>query len=79
MTIIVVTHEMGFARKVANRFVFMDGGEILEDRPTAEFFTTPATERALNGRQPAEMTLAGLMRRYAVGWREQRARTAHAH
>src|SRR6202047_2780442 len=46
MTMIVVTHEMGFARKVADRVVFMDGGEILEDRPTAEFFATPSTERA---------------------------------
>jgi glutamate/aspartate transport system ATP-binding protein len=46
MTMIVVTHEMGFARKVANRVVFMDGGKILEDRPTGEFFETPSTERA---------------------------------
>ena len=46
MTMIVVTHEMGFARKVADRVVFMDGGKILEDRPTDEFFATPSTERA---------------------------------
>jgi glutamate/aspartate transport system ATP-binding protein len=46
MTMIVVTHEMGFARKVADRIVFMDGGKILEDRPTDEFFATPSTERA---------------------------------
>jgi len=46
MTMIVVTHEMGFARKVADRIVFMDGGTILEDRPTNAFFATPATERA---------------------------------
>src|SRR5262249_21967692 len=46
MTMIVVTHEMGFARKVADRIVFMDGGTILEDRPTNAFFVTPATERA---------------------------------
>jgi glutamate/aspartate transport system ATP-binding protein len=46
MTMIVVTHEMGFARKVADRVVFMDGGRILEDRPTDEFFSTPSTERA---------------------------------
>jgi glutamate/aspartate transport system ATP-binding protein len=46
MTMIVVTHEMGFARKVATRVVFMDGGKILEDRPTGEFFETPSTERA---------------------------------
>ncbi len=46
MTMIVVTHEMGFARKVADRVVFMDSGRILEDRPTDEFFATPLTERA---------------------------------
>src|SRR6266446_10134817 len=46
MTMIVVTHEMGFARKVADRVVFMDGGSILEDCPTDAFFTTPRTERA---------------------------------
>src|SRR5712671_3381943 len=48
MTMIVLTHEMGFARKVADRVVFMDGGSILEDCPTDAFFATPATER---GRQ----------------------------
>jgi len=46
MTMIVVTHEMGFARKVANRVVFMDKGEIVEDAPTAEFFGKPRSERA---------------------------------
>src|SRR5215468_8739462 len=46
MTMMVVTHEMGFARRVANRVVFMDRGTILEDRPTNAFFATPATERA---------------------------------
>jgi glutamate/aspartate transport system ATP-binding protein len=46
MTMIVVTHEMGFARRVANRVVFMDQGSILEDRPTEEFFNQPQTERA---------------------------------
>lgn len=46
MTMIVVTHEMGFARRVANRVVFMDGGRILEDTPVASFFTQPNTERA---------------------------------
>lgn len=46
MTMIVVTHEMGFARKVADRVVFMDEGEIVEvDTPEA-FFVTPKTERA---------------------------------
>ena len=42
----VVTHEMGFARRVANRVVFMDMGEIVEDAPTAEFFGKPRSERA---------------------------------
>ena len=46
MTMIVVTHEMGFARKVANRVVFMDRGEIVEDAPTVEFFGKPRSERA---------------------------------
>jgi glutamate/aspartate transport system ATP-binding protein len=46
MTMIVVTHEMGFARKVANRVVFMDKGEIAEDAPTADFFGKPRSERA---------------------------------
>lgn len=40
MTMIVVTHEMGFARKVANRVAFMDKGEIVEDAPTADFLTS---------------------------------------
>jgi len=46
MTMIVVTHEMGFARKVANRVVFMDEGEIVEDAPTAVFFDKPRSQRA---------------------------------
>jgi glutamate/aspartate transport system ATP-binding protein len=46
MTMMVVTHEMGFARKVANRVVFMDRGEIVEDAPTADFFGKPRSERA---------------------------------
>jgi glutamate/aspartate transport system ATP-binding protein len=46
MTMMVVTHEMGFARKVAQRVVFMDQGEIVEDAPTAEFFGKPRSERA---------------------------------
>jgi glutamate/aspartate transport system ATP-binding protein len=45
MTMIVVTHEMGFARKVAHRVVFMDKGEIIEDAPTADFFGKPRSER----------------------------------
>jgi glutamate/aspartate transport system ATP-binding protein len=46
MTMMVVTHEMGFARKVAHRVVFMDRGEIVEDAPTADFFGRPRSERA---------------------------------
>jgi glutamate/aspartate transport system ATP-binding protein len=46
MTMMVVTHEMGFAHKVAQRVVFMDKGEIVEDAPTAEFFAKPRSERA---------------------------------
>ena len=46
MTMLVVTHEMGFARRVADRIVFMDHGEIVEDTPKAEFFSTPKTKRA---------------------------------
>jgi len=45
MTMICVTHEMGFAREVANRVVFMDQGEIVEEAPPAEFFTAPKSER----------------------------------
>jgi glutamate transport system ATP-binding protein len=46
MTMVVVTHEMGFARHSANRVVFMDAGRIIEEAPPEEFFTRPATERA---------------------------------
>jgi glutamate/aspartate transport system ATP-binding protein len=46
MTMMVVTHEMGFARKVAHRVVFMDKGEIVEDASTADFFAKPRSERA---------------------------------
>jgi glutamate/aspartate transport system ATP-binding protein len=46
MTMMVVTHEMGFARKVAHRVIFMDGGKIVEDAPKDEFFGTPRSERA---------------------------------
>lgn len=46
MTMIVVTHEMGFASKVANRVVFMDEGEIMEDAQTETFFNDPKSERA---------------------------------
>jgi glutamate/aspartate transport system ATP-binding protein len=46
MTMMCVTHEMGFARKVAHRVIFMDKGEIVEDALKAEFFGTPRSERA---------------------------------
>ena len=46
MTMMVVTHEMGFARKVAHRVIFMDSGKIVEDAPKEEFFGTPRSERA---------------------------------
>ena len=46
MTMLCVTHEMGFAKSVADRVVFMDRGEIVEDAPTVEFFGKPRSERA---------------------------------
>ncbi|WP_029687335.1 amino acid ABC transporter ATP-binding protein [Tatumella saanichensis] len=46
MTMMVVTHEMGFARKVANRVIFMDEGRIVEDTDKDAFFSHPASERA---------------------------------
>lgn len=46
MTMVVVTHEMGFAREVADRIVFMDQGTILEDSTPEEFFASPREERA---------------------------------
>jgi glutamate transport system ATP-binding protein len=46
MTMLVVTHEMGFARRVAHRVVFMDTGQIVEEAPPEAFFTNPQTERA---------------------------------
>jgi len=46
MTMMVVTHEMGFARKVAHRVIFMDAGKIVEDAKKDEFFGTPRSERA---------------------------------
>ena len=45
MTMIVVTHEMGFARQVADRVVFMDNGEIVEINAPKEFFENPRHER----------------------------------
>lgn len=46
MTMIVVTHEMGFAREVSDRILFMDGGVVLEDAAPADFFSAPQSERA---------------------------------
>lgn len=46
MTMIVVTHEMGFAREVADRVIFMADGKILEDRESEAFFDNPKDERA---------------------------------
>ena len=45
MTMVVVTHEMGFARAVADRMIFMDQGEIVDDAPPREFFDRPRSER----------------------------------
>lgn len=45
MTMLVVTHEMGFARKVADRVIFMDAGEIVEVAPPERFFSAPENER----------------------------------
>ncbi len=45
MTMLCVTHEMGFAREIANRIVFMDGGEIIEQNEPQKFFENPGSER----------------------------------
>ena len=45
LTMIVVTHEMGFAREVSSRVVFMDSGIILEEGPPEQIFTAPKNER----------------------------------
>jgi arginine/lysine/histidine transport system ATP-binding protein len=46
MTMAIVTHEMGFAREVANRILFLEGGKLAEDAPPDVFFTNPKSERA---------------------------------
>ena len=46
MTMVVVTHEMGFARRVAHRIVFMDAGKIIEQNVPEKFFAAPESERA---------------------------------
>ena len=45
MTMVVVTHEMGFAREVATRVMFMDGGNFVEENEPKEFFSNPKNER----------------------------------
>ncbi|TYR82488.1 amino acid ABC transporter ATP-binding protein [Priestia megaterium] len=46
MTMVIVTHEMGFAREVADRVLFLDEGRLVEDAPPAEFFSAPKSKRA---------------------------------
>jgi putative glutamine transport system ATP-binding protein len=46
MTMLVISHEVGFAREASDRVVFMDAGRIIEDTPTAEFFERPREERS---------------------------------
>ena len=48
MTMVVVTHEMGFAREVGDRVVFMDGGQILEEGTPEQIFTAPQNPRTQN-------------------------------
>jgi ABC-type polar amino acid transport system ATPase subunit len=48
MTMLVVTHEMGFARTVADRVIFMDEGQIIEENTPDAFFDNPTSERAQN-------------------------------
>ena len=45
MTMLCVTHEMGFAKAVADRVIFMDRGEIVEEAPPAQFFNAPKSDR----------------------------------
>ena len=45
MTMVVVTHEMGFARNVSNKVVFMENGVVVEEGPSKEFFANPREER----------------------------------
>ncbi|MFQ6791890.1 amino acid ABC transporter ATP-binding protein [Thomasclavelia sp.] len=48
MTMVVVTHEMGFARNVGDRVVFLEDGKIIEEAPAQEFFTNPKSQRAID-------------------------------
>ena len=45
MTMVVVTHEMGFAREVSSRIMFLDGGDFVEENEPREFFTNPKSDR----------------------------------
>ena len=45
MTMVVVTHEMGFAREVASRVMFLDGGDFIEENTPDKFFTNPQNDR----------------------------------
>ena len=47
MTMVIVTHEMGFAKEVATRVLFMDGGQIAEDAPPKQFFASPKNPRSI--------------------------------
>ena len=55
MTMLVVTHEMNFARRVASRVIFMDGGSIIEENAPEAFFTQPRTQRAMDFLQSIRM------------------------
>ena len=48
MTMIIVTHEMGFAKEAATRVIFMDQGKMIEENTPQEFFTNPKTDRCKN-------------------------------
>ena len=48
MTMICVTHEMGFAKEVADRVIFMDAGEIIEENNPTDFFENPQSDRTQN-------------------------------
>ena len=76
---IVVTHEMGFAREVADRVVFMADGAIVEEGPPAEIFSNPKNERtiAISSIGPAAQTGPG-RRDGSVGMTEQNPRAAGA-
>jgi polar amino acid transport system ATP-binding protein len=66
MTMVVVTHEMGFARDVATRVLFMDRGRVVETGPPERFFTAPETERARSFIQRYAGDVAGNRQRSAI-------------